>query len=101
MARPNDTRMPGKLKVSAVEARLSPFVGEILWLVERSGGCDGAWGSGALTGGEGEILGRSICCGGSANLEYVSLFGRRKNGVCDHGKGASREIMEIRLLDYL
>ncbi len=24
--------------------------------------------------------GRSICCGGSANLEYVSLFGRRKMG---------------------
>ncbi len=44
MARPNDTRMPGKLEVSAVEVRLSPDVREILWLVERSGGRDGAWG---------------------------------------------------------
>ncbi len=58
---------------------LSPDVGEILWLVERSGGRDGAWGSGALAGGEGEIL-------GSVNLlrriresrVYVPLFGRRK-----------------------
>ncbi len=96
MARPNDTRMPGKLKVSAVEERLSPDVGEILWLVERSGGRDGAWGSGALTGGEREILGPVNCCGGSANLEYVSLFGRRKNGVCDHGKGASRTLEDER-----
>ncbi len=93
MARPSDTRMPGKLEVSAVEARLSPGVGEILWLVERSGGRDGAWGSGALTGGEGEILGpidllRRI----RKSRVYVSLFGRRKNGVCDHGKGASRTL---------
>ncbi len=93
MARPSDTRMPGKLEVSAVEARLSPGVGEILWLVERSGGRDGAWGSGALAGGEGEIL-------GPVNLQrriresrvYVSLFGKEKNEICDHGKGASRTL---------
>ncbi len=97
MARPNDTRMPGELKVSAVEARLSPDVGEILWLVERSGGRDGAWGSGALTGGEGEILGpvnllRRI----RKSRVYVSFFGRRKNGVCHHGKGASRILEDER-----
>ncbi len=97
MARPNDTRMLGKLKVSAVEARLSSGVGEILWLVERSGGRDGAWGSVALTGREGEILGpvnllRRI----RKSRVYVSLFGRRKNGVCGHGKGASRTLEDER-----
>ncbi len=58
---------------------LSPDVGEILWLVERSGGRDGAWGSGALAGGEGEILGpvnllRRI----RESRVYVPLFGGRK-----------------------
>ncbi len=58
---------------------LSPDVGENLWLVERSVGRDGAWGSGALAGGEGEILGpvnllRRI----RESRVYVPLFGRRK-----------------------
>lgn len=57
MAQPNDTRMLGKLQVLAEEARLSLGVGEILWLVEQSGGHDGAWGSAAMIGREGVILG--------------------------------------------
>ncbi len=92
MARPNDTRMPGKLKVSAVEARLSPDVGEILWLVERSGGRDGAWGSGALTGGEGEILGPVNLLRRIRKSRVCLVVWKEKNGVCDHGKGASRTL---------
>ncbi len=72
MARPNDTRMPGKLEVSAVEVRLSPGVGEILWLVEQSGGRDRAWSSAAVSGGEGVILGLADCGGRSENPEYRS-----------------------------
>ncbi len=79
LARPNDTRMPGELKVSAVEALIKPWCRGIFWLVERSVGRDGAWGSGALAGGEWEILGpvnllRRI----RESRVYVPLFGRRK-----------------------
>ncbi len=53
--------------------------GKSCGLVERSVGRDGAWGSGAWLAEKERSWGRSICCGGSANLEYMSrCFGRRK-----------------------
>ncbi len=97
MALPNDTRMPGKLEVLAVEARLSLGVREIVWLVEQSDGCDGAWGSTAVSGGEGVILGPADCCGGSENPEYRSRCLDGKNWVCDiMAKGANQMLKDCR-----
>lgn len=56
MVRPNEMRMPGKLEVSPVEARLRLGVLESMWLVEQSSH-DEAWCSAAVSGGEGVILG--------------------------------------------
>ncbi len=71
--------------------------GKILWLVERSGGRDGAWGSAAMTGGEGVILGPGdLLQRIRKSRVYVSLFGWRKNGVCDNGKGENRTLKDER-----
>ncbi|RXN17856.1 hypothetical protein ROHU_003225 [Labeo rohita] len=59
LALPNDMRMPGKLGVSAVEVRLNLGVWEIVWLIEQSGGRDGARGLMAMTGREGVKKDRS------------------------------------------
>ncbi len=100
MARPNNTRMPGKLKVSAVEARLSPDVGEILWLVERSGGRDGAWGLGGVDWRRRRDPGAGQFAAEDPQILSICLVvwkGRKKkNGVCDHGKGASRILEDER-----
>ncbi len=93
MARPNDTRMPGKLKVSAVEALISPDVGEnlVAGRAERrprwSLGLGGVGWRGRRDPGAGQFAAEdprisSIC----------PVVWKEKTEICDHGKGASRTL---------
>ncbi len=79
-----------------VNVNVIPDVWEILWLVERSGGRDGAWGSGALTGGEGEILGPVNLLRRIRKSRVCLVVWKEKNGVCDRGKRASRTLEDER-----